>query len=159
MGPEGDLAVSRLARGCRCFVVWIDGSVAGYGWLSMGPEWIGEIQLEIRPNAGEGYIWDCATLVQHRRKGIFRSLLVGISESARHDGLRRLWIGSIAIPAEKALAPAGFKPAVHFTALRFRSWHLLRVTAASDPKLATRARAVLKTRSQLLLRRSQSRRH
>ena len=155
MGPERDLVASRLARGCRCFVVWIDGAVAGYGWLSTGPEWISEVQLEITPNALEGYIWDCATLVEHRRKGVFRSLVVGISQAARREGLQRLWIGSIAIPAEKALAPAGFKPAVQFASMNVGSWHLLRVSSASDPKLAAAARAVLKARAQLVLRRSE----
>ena len=159
MGYEGERVTARLARGCRCFVVRVDGAIAGYGWLSTGPEWIGELQLEITPRRREGYIWDCATLVEHRRKGIFRSLLVGISEVARRDGLQRLWIGTIAIPAEKALEPAGFKLALRFTSRRLLGWHMLRVTAAADATLARAARGVLEPRADLLLRRLERRVH
>ena len=56
MGPEADLVEPRLARGSRCFAVMVDGSVGGYGWLSTGLEWISEIQLEMIPRPGEGYI-------------------------------------------------------------------------------------------------------
>lgn len=159
MGDEGDLAPARLARGCRCYAVSLDGGLGGYAWLSTGPEWIGEIQLEITPRSGEGYIWDCATVVAHRRKGVFRSLLVGISEAARREGLQRLWIGSIAIPAERALGPSGFRPALRLTSLSFGGWHVMRVTASKDRDLAAAARSVLKTKAGLLLRRSQLRRH
>ena len=160
MGPDGDLVEARLGRGCRCFAVWIEGAAAGYGWLSTGPEWISEIQLEITPREREGYVWDCATVVKHRRKGIFRSVLVGISEAARREGLQRLWIGTIEIPAEKALPQAGFKPALRFRAKKLGGWHVLRADrATSDPKLLAAARAVLKPRADWLIRRSESRRH
>jgi GNAT superfamily N-acetyltransferase len=118
MGDEAELVRPRFARGVRCFAVILESAVAGYGWLSTGPEWIGELQLEIRPRKGEAYIWNCVTLAEHRRKGIFRSLVTGIAEAARQSGVRRVWIGSVAIPAEKALAPAGFRPAAHFRTFR-----------------------------------------
>ena len=152
MGSEGALAAPRLARGCRCFAVRIDGAVAGYGWLSTGPEWIGELQLEITPNPREGYIWDCATVPAHRRKGAFRSLLIGISEAARREGFKRLWIGTIAVPAEKVLAPSGFQPALRFSRARVLGWQVLRVSAPFDPQLARAARAILKPRADLLFR-------
>jgi len=128
MGSEGDLVQGRFLRGCRCFAVVLDGGVAGYGWLSTGPEWIGELQLVIRPRKAEGYIWNCATLGPHRQKGIFRSLLAGISEAARHTGMKRVWIGTVAIPAEKALAPSGFRPAVHASYVVVARWHLMRIS-------------------------------
>lgn len=160
MGADGDLVVKRLARGCRCFVVWTEeGGVGGYGWLSVGPEWVGELQLEVKPRPGEGYIWNCVTVAEHRRKGIFRSLLVGISEAARRDGLKRLWIGSAAIPAEKAVGPSGFKPALHFATLRFAGLHAMRVAAATDAHLGSDASAVLAIRPGLYLRRGRRRRH
>jgi GNAT superfamily N-acetyltransferase len=159
MGTDGDLVAARFARGSRCFAVWIDGGVGGYGWLSTTPEWIGELQLEIRPRPSEGYIWNCATVDEHRRKGIFRSLLVGISESARKQGLKRLWIGSMAIPAEKAVGPSGFKPALYFTALTFGGMHLLRVSAAADTELAGDAISRLGAKAGLHLRLSRPRRH
>lgn len=119
MGYESDRVKLRFERGVRCFAVMIEGSIAGYGWLSTGPEWIGEIELEIRPRKAEAYIWNCVTLPRHRRKGVFRSLVVGIGEAARMSGVRRLWIGSVAIPAQKALAPLGFRPTAQIRTYRF----------------------------------------
>ena len=159
MGPEGDLVTTRFARGCRCFAVWIDGGIAGYGWLSTGPEWIGELQVEIEPGPDEGYVWNCATVDEHRRKGIFRSLLVGMSEHARAAGLKRLWVGSLAIPAEKAVAPSGFKPALYCTSLTLGGLHLLRVERATDGMLASEAVSRIKTQAGLHLRLSRPRRH
>lgn len=159
MGAEGDLVAERLARGCRSFVVWIGGAVGGYGWLSTRPEWIGEIQLEITPRPGQGYVWNCVTVAEHRRKGIFRSLLLGISQIARLEGLERLWIGSVAIPAERALEPSGYRPALRLTSLTLAGLHLLRVERSSDPSLAREARDVLAVPPVLLIRRSRPRRH
>ena len=145
MGHEADLVAARFARGCRCFAVISDGTIAGYGWLSTGPEWVGELQLEIRPGAGEGYIWNCATVHEHRRRGIFRALLVGISEIAFREGIRRLWIGSVDIPAERAVEPSGFQAALHFATLSLAGLHCMRVTpsAKANPKMILSGREVL----------------
>src|SRR3989449_8626818 len=142
MGNEADLVAPRFARGCRCFAVIVDGGVAGYGWLSIGPEWIGELQLEITPRSGEGYVWNCATIPEHRGKGIFRALLVGISEIARQEGVKRLWIGSVAIPGERAVGQSGFRPAFHFRTIKFSGLQLMTVRESSyavpDPFSSTR---------------------
>jgi acetyltransferase (GNAT) family protein len=159
MGQEGDLVAGRFARGCRCFAVLIDGAVAGYGWLSVGPEWVGELQLEIKPKAGEAYLWNCVTIPQHRMKGVFRSLLVGVSAVAHQAGLKRLWIGSVAIPGERAVASSGFKAALHFTTSNFAGVHWMRVMPATDNSLAAEACSVLTTRPGWFIRRSQTRRH
>jgi hypothetical protein len=160
MGAEGDLVGARFARGCRCFAVWIDGDVGGYGWLSTKAEWVGELQLEISPRPDEGYIWNCVTVSEQRRKGVFRSLLAGISSVARQEDLRRLWIGSVAIPAEKAVRPSGFEPALHFQTVTFAGLHCMRVTPAdTSASLIRAACAALSTRPGLHLRRSRRRRH
>jgi GNAT superfamily N-acetyltransferase len=150
MGSERDLVRPRFARGVQCFGVRIGAGLAGYGWLSAGPEWIGEIQLEIRPRPGEAYVWNCVTLTEHRRKGIFRSLLLGISQHARRRGLRRLWIGSVAIPAEKGLEPVGFHPVLRFASTRIAGLHVMRVTGSSD---------VVAVRPGIYVRLSEARRH
>lgn len=159
MGEEGELAAQRLAHGSRCFVVWMGDSVGGYGWLSVGPEWIGETQLVITPRPGEGYIWNCVTMPEHRQKGIFRSLLIGILEVARNEGLKRLWIGTVAIPAEKAMAPSGFQPALRFKSLGCAGVHVLRVSPAGDSALVADAYSVLAIRTGWHFRRRQHRRH
>ena len=145
MGREADLVRPRLARGVRCFAVILDNGIAGYGWLSTGPEWIGELQLEITPRKAEAYIWNCVTLAGHRRKGVFRSLVIGISEAARGLGIRRVWIGSVAIPAEKALAPLGFRPGAHFWTYHFLRLYAM-TTSFVDSAVGRDARRVLPNR-------------
>jgi GNAT superfamily N-acetyltransferase len=145
MGGEASLVRPRFARGVRCFAAVVDGAIAGYGWLSTQPEWIGELQLEIRPGPGEAYLWNCTTMPEQRRRGIFKALLTGISNHAQAAGLRRLWIGSVAIPAEKAVGPSGFR-----RALRFSTWTIgpalvliSRPAAEADPRTIREARMVL----------------
>jgi len=159
MGPDGDLVGPRMARGCLCFAVWIDGTIAGFGWLSTGPEWIGELQLEIKPREREGYIWNCVTLPEHRRKGVFRSLVAGISLAARRLGSKRVWIGSVAIPAEKALAPIGFAPALRFDSLTVAGLHLMRVSPGADRALANDASSITGVHPGLVIRADRPRRH
>ena len=108
----------RLARGCRCYAAFEGDSVVGYGWLSTGPEWIGELQLLITPGSSEGYVWNCVTLPEHRRRGVYRSILARLPELARRDGLHRLWTGSVAIPGtsmigflpDRSGGPGGYPP-------------------------------------------------
>jgi GNAT superfamily N-acetyltransferase len=145
MGPDGNLVSVRLARGCRCFAAWLGDELVGYGWLSRGPEWIGEVELQISPGTGEAYIWNCVTLPAHRRKGVFRTLLSSISAQARGEGLARLWVGSVAIPAEKAMGPSGFQPALRLDSTVIRGMRWLKVMRAegANPSLVEAARQVL----------------
>jgi GNAT superfamily N-acetyltransferase len=161
MGDEGDLVASRLARGCRCFAAWAGGDVAGYGWLSTAPEWIGELQLQIAPEKEEGYIWNCVTLPGHRRRGVFTLMLVGIIGWGRDAGLRRLWIGSVAIPAEKAVRPAGFRPALEFSSGGFMGLHWLAIkpSAEADSNLVEAGCRVLSVRPGSSVHRSKHLRH
>ena len=147
MGDEGELVGLRLARGCRCFAVFEGEEVTAYGWLSSRTEWIGEIRLEIKPGAGEGYVWNCLTLPAHRRRGMFRAVLVRISSVLKEEGAGRLWIASGGTGAEKALPDAGFQPVLLLgeSPLGRAPLRLLRVTAApgADPSLVSSGRRVL----------------
>jgi GNAT superfamily N-acetyltransferase len=161
MGAEGDLVAQRMARGCRCFGAWLGDELAGYGWLSTKPEWIGELELTITPRAGEGYIWNCFTIEQLRRRGVLRALLAAIRQSAHHEGMSRLWIGSVAIPAERAFGPSGFTPALLFASELIAGYRWLQVAQAigADPALAEAAHQVLGVPSGRFLRWSRQRRH
>ena len=161
MGVEGDLVAARMARGCRPFAAWVDGGIAGYGWMSREREWIGELQLEIAPRAGEGYVWNCVTLPEHRRRGIFHSLLIGIPAVLKRERLSRLWIGSVAMPAENAVGSAGFARALQFTAIKHADliWLSVKRPAEGDPSLSTDACQVLRVRPGSFLRTSHPRRH
>jgi GNAT superfamily N-acetyltransferase len=166
MGPDGNLVSVRLARGCRCFAAWLGDELVGYGWLSRGAEWIGEVELQISPGRGEAYIWNCVTLPAHRRKGVFRTLLTSISARASNEGLARLWVGSVAIPAERAMRPSGFQPALRLDSTVIRGMRWLKVIGAegADPSLVEAARQVLSVGRRPLrvgtsLRLSRPRRH
>ncbi len=118
------------------------GVIVAYGWLSSGPEWIGELGLELRSAPGEAYVWNCLTLPAHRRRGVFSALLRGMATQARIEGLVRLWIGSVEIPAEKAVGGAGFVPALHFELEPHGELRSLKVSGvdAADPGLVMTAR-------------------
>jgi len=146
MGGEGDLVAQRMARACRCFGAWLGPEVAAYGWLSAGPEWIGELGLEVRPGHREAYVWNCVTLPASRRKGVFQALLLCIAAHVKREGLVRLWIGSVNGVGEKAIAQAGFVPVLRFRtmSLQFRLGGLrwLQVRAVEDVEAGLMAAAL-----------------
>jgi GNAT superfamily N-acetyltransferase len=161
MGEEGDLVAMRLARGCRCFGAWVEGELAGYGWLSTKPEWIGELELTITPRDGEGYIWNCFTREPLRRRGVLRALLAGIRARAHDEGFSRLWIGSVAIPAERAFGPSGFTPALVFASelIAGYRWVHVQPAAGTDPALVAAGHQVMAVPPGRFLRLSHQRRH
>jgi GNAT superfamily N-acetyltransferase len=149
MGDEGDRVAPRFARGCQAFTVLEGGHVVSYGWLSTGPEWVGEVADEISPAPGEAYVWNCVTLPDHRRRGHYRALLGGIVARARGDGLARLWIGSVEDPAEKANADHGFVTVLNVEVRRFAGLRLIRgrPEPGVDPELIDAARKRLGIRT------------
>jgi GNAT superfamily N-acetyltransferase len=161
MAGEGDLVATRMARGCRCFAAWIGDELAGYSWLSTQSEWVGELELTITPHAGEGYIWNCVTLPAHRRQGVLRALLARLKGQAQAENFRRLWIGSVAIPAEKAFGPAGFTPVLLFASELIVGYRWLHVRPAeeADPALVAAGHQVVGVPSGTFLRTSHPRRH
>ncbi|TMD89062.1 MAG: GNAT family N-acetyltransferase [Chloroflexi bacterium] len=152
MQIDRDVLDARIARGCRCFVARSDDEVVAFGWLATRTEWIGELELEITPRDSEAYIWNCATHPAYRRQGFFRAVVNGIAIQARREGLTRLWIGTIDIPPAKAVADAGFAPALRFTTVWHAGIRWLRVRRAEtpDPDLQLAAREVLAIRGRPL---------
>ena len=163
MGQEADLVALRFARGCRCFAIHAEGRVAGYGWLSAGPEWMGELGVEIRPGPGEAYVWNCVTLPEQRRRGAFRTLLIGVLDAAAREETGRLWLGSVDGVGESAVADAGFTRALrlHVLYLRGLRWISVRAAERADRALVEDARRALGEGDRLRsgLRRRRRRRH
>jgi GNAT superfamily N-acetyltransferase len=161
MDDEGDLVAARLDRGCRCFGAWIGDELAGYGWLSTQSEWIGELELTIRPRAGEGYIWNCVTLPTRRRQGVLRTLLATLKGQAQAENFSRLWIGSVAIPAEGAFGPSGFTPVLLFASELIVGYRWLQVRPAEGaaPALVEVAHQIVGVPMGTFLRTSHPRRH
>lgn len=134
----------RLESGRRCFLAWVDGSIASYGWVSRGIERIGELERSFRMSPDEVYIWDCATLPKYRGQHLYCALLSHIVATLHHEGVRRLWIGASLqnTPSIRAFATAGFRPVLTLTYLRLLGMrHVWVVGDASAPlELVTRAR-------------------
>lgn len=139
MGREAGRIGPRQARGCRCFAVCggdESGEIRAYGWLTQGPEWIGEIGLEIRPGPGDAYIWNCVTLEPHRRTGMFRAIVRHITEVAKSEGKERLWIASVAGTAERAIAELGYIPVVRASVTVVGPLRWLHLSGDSPPVLS-----------------------
>jgi len=92
---------------------------------------------------------------------VLRALLAGIRGRARDEGLTRLWIGSVAIPAERAFGPSGFTPALVFASELIVGYRWLQVqpAAGADPAVAEAAHHVVGVPSGRFLRWSHPRRH
>ena len=115
-----DAIIRRLERGRQCFAAWDDEQIVAYGWLTCGPEWVGEFERTLHLADGEAYIWDCATLPLYRRLHLFGALLNHVANHLQQAGLQRLWIIGLLRPSEYAcgLLAAGFQPVVSLRYLR-----------------------------------------
>jgi ribosomal protein S18 acetylase RimI-like enzyme len=112
--PNPEIALQRFAGSRRCFAAWAEDRVAAYCWVSQTPDFIGELEHEIRLPPGEAYIWDCATLPAFRRKHLYTALLNHLTNELRAEGLQRVWIGSSLDnrPSMRAFSRSGFQPVV-----------------------------------------------
>ena len=161
MGAEAHLVPGRFARGSRCFGAWAGHELVGYGWLSVKPEWIGEVELEIAPADNEAYVWNCVTLAPHRRKGVFRSVVSSVVARAREENVAKLWIASESDLAANAIEQAGFVRVMRFdTGSRFgMRWLRVAVADGGDARLVAEARKVMAIKPGFSLRRSKRRSH
>jgi ribosomal protein S18 acetylase RimI-like enzyme len=114
MGVEREQVLRRFAAGSRCYVAEVGGEWAAYGWVSFHEEHIGEIGLHIRLRPGEAYIWDCATMPDFRRLGLYTGLLAHIAGALRAEHFTRIWIGADTdnTPSQVGIAAVGFQPVV-----------------------------------------------
>lgn len=100
----------RLADERRCYAILSAGTLAAYGWVNFNEAYIGELNLQLRLEPGEAYIWDCATLPAFRRRHFYTALLIHILRELRAEGLCRVWIGADADNAIslRGIARTGF---------------------------------------------------
>src|SRR5271165_5526143 len=123
----------RFDSGSACFAAWVDGRIATYGWVSWGTERIGELERSLRMQPDEAYIWDCATVLPYRRRGLYSALLGRIAMWLRDQGMHRVWIGASLRnhPSIRGFAAAGFQPAIRLT--HVRALNLRRVWVSDEP--------------------------
>jgi GNAT superfamily N-acetyltransferase len=107
---EPALVQHRLDAGRRCYAAWTQGCLAAYGWVSFAEESVGELGLRLRLLSDEAYVWDCATLPDYRRQGLYAALLGYITQALRAEGVSGFWIGADAgnEPSQAGFARAGF---------------------------------------------------
>ncbi len=106
------LVLQRFDNGRHCYIGRIEGTLVTYGWVTFDEEDIGELSLSIRLKAGEAYIWNCATLPEHRGQRLYPALLTHIIGELHHQGLHRVWIGTDAdnLPSQSGMAVVGLQP-------------------------------------------------
>src|SRR5215467_896189 len=149
--PESEV-VGRLLRGCRVFAAWQGDEIASYCWISAHREHVGELARDLSLPAGESYVWDCATVPQHRGQGLYRSLLRRIAETLAGEGQRRVWIGATSTNevSNRTFATVGFLLAASIVSLRLAGHGVivrLRGARGADPALVAAARRVLTGRN------------
>jgi len=149
----------RLEGGRRCYAARIEDRLAAYGWVSFGEEEVGELGLRLRLLPDEAYIWDCATLPDYQRRGLYAALLSHIILALRNEGLRALWIGADIAngPSQAGIARAGFTAVADLVAApaqpgerRRRAWLEAR-PGISQEQLAEARRAYLDDRAEVWL--------
>jgi GNAT superfamily N-acetyltransferase len=100
---------ARLGSDNGLFVATLDGRPVGYGWLAHRCGGIDELDFSFRLPAGDGYLWDFATLPNWRGLGIYPHLLQAIVR--QEPGVERFWIGYEARnrASARGIQKAGFR--------------------------------------------------
>jgi GNAT superfamily N-acetyltransferase len=146
---RGDVALPRFDRGCRCFTAWVGEQLGAFCWVSTGHEWIGEIERELFLPEGDAYIWNCVTMPQHRRSGLFRVLVAEAVAATRREGFAHAWIGCVPQASWTAatLRGSGFIPAarVGLAGVRGLGLSLVHLTPLdeADPALVSSVKSAL----------------
>jgi len=110
---ESTTVLQRFRLGKYCYIA-SSAELITYGWITFDEERIGELGLSVRLQAGEVYIWDCATLPAYRGQHLYPALLSHMLRELQNAGLWRAWIGMDADnrPSQAGVARAGFQPIV-----------------------------------------------
>lgn len=137
----------RLLNGRRCFALKAGGQIASFGWVTLGPENVGELEREFNLREDEAYIWDCVTLPSWRRKRLFSSLLSQIIYQLRAEGVPRIWIGASRQnrASIQGIENAGFEHVLDLVYRRFYRLIILWIQKASSapPKIVSAAYSIL----------------
>lgn len=106
---DTDPVLQRRSLGRRCYIARVEGKLVAYGWITFDQEDIGELGRRIHLDAGEAYIWDCATLPAYRGQRLYPALLAHMLAELKHDGYRRVWIGTGVdnLPSQRGVALVG----------------------------------------------------
>jgi GNAT superfamily N-acetyltransferase len=81
----------RFGAGHRAYVALWDGEPAAWGWVATRSAEIGELSSTFAIPSGDRYLWNFATLKEHRGKGIYPRLLEAIVRAESGEA-SRFWI-------------------------------------------------------------------
>ena len=147
-GSPTDEILHRFDAGSRCYAARVDGRLASYGWVSFREESVGELNLRVRLLPGEAYIWDCFTLPEYRRQGLYSALLGYILSHLEEGSVCRTWIGTDTdnIASQRGIARAGFRHVADLVLAPVRAMRLIWVQGMPgipEPVVAEARRAFL----------------
>ncbi|MBK9713568.1 MAG: GNAT family N-acetyltransferase [Kouleothrix sp.] len=130
--PTPEPIRQRLRGGRRCFSLRIAGEIAAYGWITRGPELVGELEREFHLHDDEAYIWDCGTVPAWRGRRCYSALLSQLVRQLRSEGAPRIWIGASRLNRASicGIINAGFDPVIDLTYCRLARLTLMRISQA-----------------------------
>ncbi len=108
-----DVVMARLPDGRFPYVIETDGGdgvIVCYGWVALSGEHTGDSGLAFRLKDGDAYIYDCATLPDHRGHGYYPALLQLMAAELGRGGWQRVWIGTAPgnFVSQRGILRAGF---------------------------------------------------
>ena len=145
--PSPELVRQRLLGNRRCFSLRANGQIASYGWVTFGPEHVGELERHFFLHDDEAYIWDCVTLPAWRGQRLYSALLSHIIYRLHQESVPRLWIGASRQnqPSVRGFTNAGFNPVIDLTYRRLFRLTMLwfREAPMALPRLVSAAYRIL----------------
>ena len=85
-----DEASERLARGERCFGIWLAGRLVSTRWLAPGTARLTYLDRAAALGPSDVYFHDVYTAPEHRRRGLSRFAAVVLPELLAAEGARRI---------------------------------------------------------------------
>jgi ribosomal protein S18 acetylase RimI-like enzyme len=83
-------ASERLARGDRCFGIWLAGRLVSTRWVARGTVRLAYVDRDAVLGPTDVYFYDVYTAPQHRRRGISRFAAGILPELLASEGARRI---------------------------------------------------------------------
>ncbi len=130
---QGEYLTSRrFERGEKCFAALENGRAVSYIWGARGVVGVEEIDLAVRPEATEIYLYDAFTLEPWRGKNLYPSVLRRALEYGQELGLRRslIFVESQNAASRRGVTKAGF---TQFQTLYHKRLFLFSCSRLSDP--------------------------
>lgn len=153
--PTSELVEQRFSTSRRCFILKAAGRIVSYGWVTLGPEAVGELERTFNLHSDEAYIWDCGTISSQRGQHCYSTLLSGIIYQLAGEGIPCIWIGASRQnqPSVRGFINAGFQPVMDLTYRRFYRLKLLwfQAAASAPAQLISAAYRILLNRGEYRL--------